>query len=105
MSEPQRGEVWWAEVADAGRRPFLVLTRTPAIPVLRSVLAAPLTRTVRHLPTELSLGPDDGLPTECAASFDNIRVIAKDHLTERVCVLDPISMLAACGALRAAVDC
>jgi len=59
VSEPQRGEVWWAEVAEAGRRPFLVLTRTRAISVLHSVLAAPLTRTVRGIPTELSLSPDD----------------------------------------------
>ena len=105
MSEPQRGEVWWAEVAEAGRRPFLVLTRTRAIPVLHSVLAAPLTRTVRGIPTELSLSPEDGVPTECAASFDNVRAIPKDHLTERVCSLDPIRMLEACAALRTAVDC
>ncbi|HEY6319184.1 MAG TPA: type II toxin-antitoxin system PemK/MazF family toxin [Acidimicrobiia bacterium] len=105
MSEPQRGEVWWAEVAEAGRRPFLVLTRTRAIPVLHSVLAAPLTRTVRGIPTELALSPEDGVPTECAASFDNLRAIPKDHLTERVCGLDPIRMLEACAALRTAVDC
>ena len=105
MSEPQRGEVWWAEAAEAGRRPFLVLTRTWAIPVLHSVLAAPLTRTIRGIPTELPLSPKDGVPTECAASFDNIRAIPKDHLTERVCTLDPIRMLEACGALRTAVDC
>jgi len=105
VSEPQRGEVWWAEVADTGRRPFLVLTRTRAIPVLHSVIAAPLTRTTRGIPTELPLGPDDGVPTDCAASFDNIRVIPKDHLTERVCILDPLRMLEACAALRTAVDC
>lgn len=105
MSEPQRGEVWWAEVAEAGRRPFLVLTRTRAIPVLHSIIAAPLTRTARGIPTELSLGPEDGVPTDCAASFDNIRVIPKDLLTERVCTLDPIRMLEVCAALRTAVDC
>jgi len=105
VSEPERGEVWWAELADTGRRPFLVVTRSRAIPVLHSVLAAPLTRTVRRIPTELRLGPDDGLPTECAASFDNLRVIAKRYLTERVCVLDSLRMLEACAALRNAVDC
>jgi mRNA interferase MazF len=105
VSEPQRGEVWWAEVAEAGRRPFLVLTRTRAMRVLHSVIAAPLTRTARGIPTELSLGPEDGVPTDCAASFDNIRVIPKDLLTERVCILDPIRMLEACAALRTAVDC
>src|SRR5207244_9245567 len=59
-----RGEVWWGEIRDVGRRPFLVMTRNAAIPVLNSVLAAPVTRTVRGLPTELVLGPEDGMPVE-----------------------------------------
>lgn len=105
MSEPQRGDVWWAEMAEVGRRPFLVLTRTRATPVLHSVLAAPLTRTVRGIPTELSLGREDGVPAECAATFDSVRTIPKEHLTERICSLDPLRMLEACAALRTAVDC
>ena len=47
MSRPRQGEVWWAEHPDAGRRPFLVLSRQAAIPVLHSVLAVPATRTIR----------------------------------------------------------
>ncbi|MGD9703151.1 MAG: hypothetical protein AB7Q42_15885 [Acidimicrobiia bacterium] len=83
MSEPRRGEVWWGEIEGVGRRPSLVMTRTAAIPVLHSVLAAPVARTVRNIPSELRLGPDDGMPTECAASFDNLRVVAKAYLVER----------------------
>lgn len=105
MSEPRRGEVWWGELEDVGRRPFLVMTRTAAIPVLFSVLAAPVTRTVRDIPTELRLSPDDGMPTECAASFDNLRVVPKAYLIERQCTLPPTRLLEACTALRAAVDC
>lgn len=105
MTEPRRGEVWWGEMEDVGRRPFLVMTRTAAIPVLHSVLAAPVSRTLRDIPTELRLGPDDGMPTECAASFDNLRVVAKAYLVERQCVLAPVRLAEACGALRAAVDC
>ncbi len=105
MSRPQRGEVWWAELEDAGRRPFLIMTRSTAIDVLNSVVAAPVTRTVRNLPTELPLGPDDGMPTECAASFDNLRVVPKAYLTGRICVLDALRLGEACTALRAAVDC
>ena len=105
MSEPRRGEVWWGELPGVGRRPFLVMTRTAAIPVLNTVLAAPLTRTVRGIPTELALGPDDGVPAECAAGFDNLRVVPKANLVARVCVLDGVRMTQACGALRAAVDC
>ena len=105
MSDPRRGEVWWGEIEDVGRRPFLVMTRSPAIPVLNSVLAAPLTRTIRTIPTELLLGPDDGMPSECAASFDNLRVVPKSHLVARLCTLDPVRLVEACRAIRAAVDC
>lgn len=105
MTVPRGGEVWWGELPDIGRRPFLVMTRDAAIPVLSTVLAAPVTRTVRRIPTELPLGPADGMPTECAASLDNLRVVRTAHLVTRVCTLGPARMVEACGALRAAVDC
>jgi len=105
VSNPRRGEVWWGEFEDVGRRPFLVMTRTAAIPVLHSVLAAPVTRTIRNIPTELRLGPGDGMPEECVASFDNLRVVAKAYLVQRQCALDPTRLVEACEALRSAVDC
>lgn len=105
MNTPERGEVWWGEIKNIGRRPYLVMTRSAAIPVLNSVLAAPLTRTVRSIPTELQLGPDDGLPVDCAASFDNLRVVPKSCLVDRLCSLDPARLAQACLALRAAVEC
>ena len=54
MSDPRRGAVWGAR-DDVGRRPFLVMTRTAAIPVLNNVLAAPVTLTVRSIPSESPL--------------------------------------------------
>lgn len=105
MNQPQRGEIWWGEIEDVGRRPFLVMTRSAAIPVLHGVLAAPVTRTIRDIPTEFRLGPADGMPTECVASFDNLRVVAKAYLVERQCALDPVRLTEACEALRVAVDC
>ncbi len=100
-----RGEIWWGELPDVGRRPFLVMTRNAAIPVLQAVLAAPITRNVRAIPTEVSLGRADGMPDDCAASFDNLRVVPKAHLVERLCTLDTTRVLEACAALRAATDC
>lgn len=105
VNEPRRGEVWWGEVEDIGRRPFLVMTRSGAISVLHNVLAAPITRTIRGIPTELRLGVEDGMPTECAASFDNLRVVPKAYLVERLCVIDQVLMVEACRALRVSVDC
>jgi mRNA interferase MazF len=105
VSEPRRGDVWWGEIEDLGRRPFLIMTRSAAIPVLNSVLAAPVTRTVRNIPTEVALGPDDGMPSLCAASFDNLRVVPKAYLVDRICSLGSGRLFEACTALRAAVDC
>lgn len=105
MTVPDRGQVWWGEMEHIGRRPFLVMSRPAAIPVLNSVLAAPVTRSVRGIPTELPLGPDDGMPTECVASFDNLRVVPKTNLVDHICTLQPARLVEACTALRTAVDC
>jgi len=100
-----RGEVWWGEIEELGRRPFLIMTRPTAIPVLNHVVAAPMTRSVRNIPTELRLGTDDGMPTECAASFDNLRVVPKALLVERICTLEPDRLAQASAALRTALAC
>ena len=105
VTVPDRGQVWWGEVEHIGRRPFLVMSRSAAIPVLNSVLAAPVTRTVRGIPTELPLSPDDGIPADCAASFDNLRVVPKTNLVDYICALQPARLAEACTALRTAVDC
>jgi mRNA interferase MazF len=82
-----------------------VLSRSVAIPRLRVLLAAPVTRTIRGIPSELRLGPDDGLATECVAAFDSFGEVEKAILTHRMCVLGPERIAQACVALRAAVDC
>jgi mRNA interferase MazF len=100
-----RGEVWWAELPDAGARPALVLTRDGAIPALRRVVVVPATRTVRGIPTEVHLSTDDGVPGECALSFDNVSTIPKSALRARICVLGPERMAEACQAWRDVADC
>jgi mRNA interferase MazF len=97
-----RGEIWWAEHPDAGRRPYLVLTRQAAIAVLDRVLAVPATRTIRDIPTEVKLDEDDGMPQSCALSFDNITTMPKALLTERISRLSVAKLDEACRALRAA---
>ena len=101
----RRGEIWWGELADTGRRPFLIMTRDVAIPVLHSLVVAPVTRTVRGIPTELPLSDEDGMPVESAATFDNLRVVPKAYLVARVTQLSPARMHEACLALRRALDC
>ena len=100
-----RGEVWWVEHPDAGRRPACVLTRQAAIPVLNSVLVAPATRTVRGIPTEVTLGRGDGMPDECALSFDNLTTVPKALLTVRMTTLPETRLPELCAALRSATGC
>jgi mRNA interferase MazF len=100
-----RGEVWWYEDPRAGRRPFLILTRNQAIPVLNQVLGVPATRTVRGIPTEVQLDRSDGMPAPCALALDNLAVIRVTLCTERITQLGPERMDAVCEALRHATAC
>jgi mRNA interferase MazF len=98
-----RGEVWWVEEPEVGRRPACVLTRQQAIPVLRRVTVAPATRTVRSIPTEVELGRPDGMPERCALSLDNLRTVPKAMLTERITSLSPGRLREVCTALDRAL--
>lgn len=101
---PRQGEIWWAEAQDK-RRPVLVVTRNEAVPVLTSIVVAPVTRTVRDIPTEVPLGPDQGLPEDCAASFDNLQPIRRTFLTRRIGSLRIDETGEICRALEALADC
>jgi mRNA interferase MazF len=102
---PAQGDIWWAEVPEAGRRPVLVVTRDAAIEVLRTVVVAPISRTVRGIPTEMPFDRDDGLRERCAASFDNVQPVPRWSLTERVAGLAPARRAELCRALGAMADC
>jgi mRNA interferase MazF len=103
MVTPRQGEIWWAEAEDR-RRPVFVVTRSEVIPVLEWILVAPLTRTVRGIPTEISLDREHGVDTPCAASFDNLQPIRKTFLTSRLGSL-PFPRHEICRTLVAMADC
>jgi len=100
-----RGEVHWLEVEDDKRRPVLVLSPDPLVAVLRKVLVVPLTTTVRNVPTEVSLGPRDGVPRESVANCNDVRAVPRSLLVERVAVLGHDRMLEVSTALRCATGC
>jgi mRNA interferase MazF len=104
VNGPRQGDIWWAQAEDK-RRPVLVVARDEAIPVLRRLIVAPVTRTVRAIPTEVSLGAEEGLGTACAASFDNLQPISQSLLTERAGALAPTRRHEICAALDALADC
>lgn len=100
-----RGEVWWLEHPAGGRRPACILTRQAAIAVLSAVLVVPATRTARDIPTEVALGTEDGMPDDCVLTFDNLGMVPKALLTERITRLGPAKLAELCAALDVATDC
>jgi mRNA interferase MazF len=100
-----RGDVCWLELPDEKRRPALVLTREGAVPVMRRVIVCYLTTRIRDLPTEVQLGPEDGMPQECAVNLDNLRAVRKAFLTERITTLPGPRMHQVCRALAIATGC
>ena len=103
MSDPKQGEIWWAELESA-RRPVLVVTRTEAVPVLTGIVVAPITRTVRSIPSEIRLGADEGLDTECAANFDSMQRIQRTALTTKLGDLG-VRRSEICTALQTMSNC
>jgi mRNA interferase MazF len=101
----KRGEVWWAELpAPAGRRPVVLLSRDSAYAVRTAVTVAPVTRTIREIPVEVSLGREDGLPTRCVANLDDVTTIPTALLQQRLAVLSSARMADVEAAIRFALD-
>jgi mRNA interferase MazF len=100
---PRQGDIWWAEAEDK-RRPVLVVTRSEVVPVLSWILVAPITRTIRGIPTEIALDQEHGLDVSCVASFDNLQPIRKTFLVSRTGSL-PFPQQRICRTLAAMTDC
>ena len=84
----RRGEVWWAELPlPVGRRPVVLLSRDEAYVVRNAVTVAEVTSTIRGIPVEVEVGPEDGLPKKCVVNLDTIVTIRKDLLIERIALL------------------
>jgi mRNA interferase MazF len=99
-----RGDVCWYNFKTPDKkRPVLVLTRDSAITVLNSVTIAPITSTIRSIPTELVLTEEDGLPQTCAANFDNLQTIPKSQIGDRITQLSRRRMQEAATAISFAL--
>ncbi len=102
---PQCGEVWLADLPGDKIRPIVVMTRGTVIRYLHSVVAAPITSTVRGIPSEVALTVDDGLLHASVANFDNLQLVSRSRLLRRIGVLSDAKLAEACRALRFAVAC
>jgi len=91
---------------EIGRRPVVVLSRDAAIPRLRRALIAPCTTTIRALPSEVVLEPeDDPVPRPSAVNLDSVESVSLAVLVERLGRLADRRMREICAALAVAVDC
>ncbi len=100
----RRGEIWWAELpSPTGRRPVLLLSRNEAYAVRELVTVAPVTTRMRHIASEVPLGPGDGLPRPCVVNLDTITTIARRSLRGRLTTLSSEKLKEAEAALHFAL--
>jgi len=103
---PARGEVWWCELPEVGRRPVVVLSRDAAIPRLRRTLIGPCTTTIRGIPSEVLLEPtEDPIPRISVVNLDAVESVSIATLVERLGRLSDDRMRQICNALEVAVAC
>lgn len=101
-----RGEIWsYRFKAPDKRRPVLVLTRQDAIELLHTVIVAPITSSVRGAPSEVIIGPDEGLKHESAVNLDFVQAVERGRLVGFVGSLNPAKMRHVCRALAIATGC
>lgn len=101
-----RGDVRLYQFAPPDKkRPVVVLTRDSAVPYLGSVTVAPITSTIRGVPSEVLLKEDDGMKTACAVNLHNTVTVSQKRLGKRVAQLSSARMIEICAALRFAIGC
>lgn len=102
----KRGDIHLCRFASPDKqRPVLILTRDSAISHLSNVTVAPITSTVRDVPSETILDTDDGMRHPCAVNFHNVVTVSQERLGKRVASLSQHRMQQVCNALRFSLGC
>lgn len=106
MTVPRRGEIWQYRFrAPDKRRPVLILTRQEVLPLLRTAMVAPITSTIRGLPSEVVVGAEEGLKHDSAVNLDHVQTIEQRDLHHYVGSLSNAKMRRVCLALALATGC
>lgn len=101
-----RGEVRFVRFPPPDKqRPALLLTRNSALAYLSRVTVAPITSTIRGVPSEVALGPEDGLKQPCAVNLHNVITVSQERVGRRICQLPDTRMDDVCAALEFALGC
>lgn len=89
----KRGEVRWYKFAKPDKdRPVVILTRNSALEFLGEVTVAPITSTIRDIPTEVLLTKEDGMPQECAVNLEHIQTVSKGKIGPLITMLSSAKM-------------
>ncbi len=101
----KRGEIRWYKFASPDKkRPVLILTRNSVIQYLGQVTVAPITSTVRNIPSEVALSRDDGVRLDCAINCDHLQTVSKGKIGSLVTTLSPARIAEVGRAVRFALD-
>jgi len=96
----KRGEIRWYKFPKPDKkRPVLILTRDSALEFLGEVTVAPITSTVRSIPSEVFLSKSDGMQRNCAVNLDHIQTVSKGRIGSLITVLSPKKMIELRSAL------
>ena len=86
----KRGEIRWYQFkAPDKKRPVLILTRNSILEYLSEVTSAPVTSTIRNIPSEVFLTSIDGMPMNCVINFDHIQTVSRDRIGSLITALPP----------------
>ncbi len=100
-----RGEVrWYTFKKPDKKRPILILTRNSILDYMNEVTIAPITTTIRNIPSELFLSKEDGMPKDCVVNFDHIQTVDKSKIGPIITRVSPEKMKQVGEAIRFALE-
>ena len=101
----KRGEIrWYKFKAPDKKRPVLILTRDYILKYLGEVTVAPITSTVRDIPSEIFLTKQDGMTKDCAINFDHIQTVSKGKIGSLITTLSADKLERVSKAIQFALD-
>jgi mRNA interferase MazF len=101
----KHGEIRWYKFARPDKkRPVLILTRDSVLNYLGEVTVAPVTSTIRDIPSEVYLSTKDGMPRDCAVNCDHLQTVSKKKIGSLIVSLSPGRMTEVGRAIRFALD-
>jgi len=101
----KHGEIrWYKFVKPDKKRPVLILTRDSVLAYLGEITIAPITSTVRKIPSEVFLSKADGMPRDCAVNCDHLQTVSKGKVGSLITSLPPAKMVDVGRAIRFALN-